>query len=568
MKAALLFAAFAALFLVGLGTTGVIDYDEAAYAQAAHEMWQRGDWLAPTLGGEPFFEKPPFLYWGQLLGYQAFGVGAFAARVGNALAALATLAAFYGFSRRPLGASAAWLATLVLGSTLAFVSLARVALTDVWLLLFILLALGCFARAVEAADDSQGGGSRWFVGFCACAGFAMLAKGAVGVLLPGAAALLQLALLRRVRLLLRPAWCLPGAAALLGVGLSWYLLLGATRADGFGFMRELFLEHHVARFASAKEGHRGSFLYYLPVLALALAPWSAFLPLALARRFGGADERERWLRLLALLSLVTLVSFSAAATKLPHYAFPALPGLALCIADRLGGAVAPPGRRALAWSVAASVALLIALAAGLLATPAIAAALPAWLGALSDKAPELAYPLELGPALPAAALAALATAAAVFASRSSPVALAGRLGVGMLVVWACLAWGVMPRWDRHFLRPLRELTASAIARDTSGERIVLVGLRRKPSVLFHGARGSEYVSPRDPARVFARLSGPPARLALANDATFARLARSASFEAIERDTGYVLFRAAPAAPAADPAGAADATLPSPGAATP
>jgi 4-amino-4-deoxy-L-arabinose transferase-like glycosyltransferase len=396
----------------------------------------------------------------------------------------------------------------------------------------------------------------------------MLAKGAVGALLPGAAALLQLASLRRLSLLLRPAWCLPGAVALLGIGLSWYLLLGATRADGFHFMTELFLEHHLDRFTSPKEGHHGPVFYYLPVLLIALAPWSAFLPLALARRFAATDARGRWLRLLGLLSAVTLVFFSLAATKLPHYAFPALPGLALCIADRLARANAAPSPRALAWSVAACLVLLVALGIGLLATPAIAAALPAWLGSHAAKAPELAYPIDLGPALPAAAFAALATAAAVFARRKAPVALAGRLGLGMLLVWACVAWGVMPRWDHHFLRPLRDLTASALARDTSGERLLLVGLRRRPSIVFHGGRGTEYASPRDFAGLLARLSGPPPRLALTTDATFARLARNARFEAIERDTGYVLFRAAPPPAPGARASGADATLNSPGDATP
>ena len=544
MKEALLLAAFAALFCVRLGAVGLIDYDEAAYAQAAHEMLLRGDWLSPSLGGEPFFEKPPLLYWGQILGYRALGVGALGARAGNAFAALATLAALYGFSRRPLGARVARLGALVLGSSLAFVSLARVALTDLWLLLFIVLALGCFHRAVEGAADGRRGGSRWFVAFCACCGLAMLAKGAVGALLPAAAALLHLASLRRLSLLLRPAWWLPGAVALLGIGLSWYLLLGATRTDGFAFMTELFTEHHVARFTSAKEGHRGPLLYYLPVLVISFAPWSGFLPVALARRPSAASEHGRWLRLLTLLSGVTLVFFSAAATKLPHYVVPALPGLALLVANRLAGDGVPPGRRALACSVAATLLLLVALAVGLAAAQAIAAALPTWLAENAYKAPELAYPLDLGPALQLAALAALATAAGVAASRRAPRQLAFRLGAGSLILWACVAWGVMPRWDRHFLRPLRELTASAIAHDTSGERLVLVDLRRKPSVVFYGGRGTEYASSRRPESLVAELAGPPPRLALASDAAFARLARSASVEAIERDTGYVLFRAA------------------------
>ena len=544
MREAALLAAFATLFLVRLGAVGLIDYDEAAYAQAAHEMLQRGDWLAPSLNGEPFFEKPPLLYWGQILGYRTLGVGAAGARVGNSLAALATLAALYSFSRRPLGARVASLGALVLGTSLGFVTLARVALTDLWLLLFIVLALGCLHRSVEAAGSRRTGGSLWFAGFCACCGLAMLAKGAVGALLPAAAAVVYLASLRRLALLLRPAWWLPGGAVLLGIGLSWYLLLGLTRADGFAFMAELFHEHHVGRFTSPKEGHRGPLLYYVPVLALTFAPWSAFLPVAVIRRLDARSERERWLRLLGLLSAVTFVFFSAAATKLPHYLMPALPGLALLVADRLAGDGPPPARRALAWSVAATVVLLIGLAAGLAATEWIAAALPAWLGAKARKAPELGYPLDLGYCLHAAALAALATAAVVISCRRAPRQLAFRLGAGSLLVWALVAWGVMPRWDAHFQRPLRELAVSAAEHDDSGERLLLVGLRRRPSVVFYGGRATEYASERDLPRVAARLTGPPLRLAIASEAGFAAIARGVAVEAISRDTGYVLFRAA------------------------
>jgi 4-amino-4-deoxy-L-arabinose transferase-like glycosyltransferase len=560
-REAALLAAFAAFVFVRLGAVGLIDYDEAAYAQAAHEMLQRGDWLAPSLGGEPFFEKPPLLYWGQIAGYRALGVGAAGARAGNALAALATLAALYAFSRRPLGARAAGLAALVLGTTLGFASLARVALTDLWLLLFVVLALGCFHRSLETAGIGRKGGSAWFVAFCACCGLAMLAKGAVGVLLPAAAALLHLASLRRLSLLLRPAWWLPGGAVLLGIGLSWYLLLGLTRPDGFAFMTELFLEHHLGRFASAKEGHHGPLFYYLPVLALACLPWSALLPVALARRLGPGSERERWLRLLGLLSVVTLVFFSAAATKLPHYVMPALPGLAVLLADRLAGAAPPPGRRALAWSVAGTVLLLVGLAGGLLGAERIAGELPRWFGASARKAPGLAHPLDLGPGIPAAALAALATAAVVIACRRTPGRLAFRLGAGSLAVWSLIAWCAMPRWDAHFQRPLRALAVRAAAQgDTSG-RLLLVGLRRRPSVVFYGGLATDTTSGRHPKRVAARLAGPPERLAIASEPAFEALARAVPLEAISRDTGYVLFRAA--APRAG-----GGALPSTGASTP
>jgi 4-amino-4-deoxy-L-arabinose transferase-like glycosyltransferase len=544
VKTLLLFAVFAALFCARLGSVGLIDYDEAAYAQAAREMFERGDALAPSISGEPFFEKPPLLYWLQMLGYRAFGVNAFAARIGNALAALATLGVLYGFSRRPLGRDVARLAVLVLGSSLAFVSLARVALTDLLLLLALVTALGCMHRAVEAQREGSARTRRWLLGFGASCGLAMLAKGAVGALLPLAAAAIHVASLRRLTAFARPSLWLGGALALLAIGLSWYLLLGLTRPGGFAFMRELFLEHHVARFTSAKEGHRGPFFYYLPVLAIAFAPWSAFVPLALARWIGAGDERGRWLRLVGLLAGVTLVFFSLAATKLPHYLVPALPGLALLVADRLGGERAPGPGPAYRASIAAALLLLFALAGALFALGHMGSELPERFAAAVAKEPALAHPFDPGPALPVAAIAALATAAVVYACRRSPRRVCSVLGGGMIAVFSLLVFWVTPRWDDHFQRPLRELAATSAARGDPAGRLLLVGLRRKPSVAFYGGRPTEYVSRRSAARIAARLDQPPGRLALASEADFERLAREAPLAVLAKDTGYVLFRAA------------------------
>src|SRR4051812_18215570 len=59
--------------------------DEPRYAEVAREMFQRGDWISPTLGGFNWFEKPALLYWFEIVSYHVFGVNEFAARVGPAL---------------------------------------------------------------------------------------------------------------------------------------------------------------------------------------------------------------------------------------------------------------------------------------------------------------------------------------------------------------------------------------------------------------------------------------------------------------------------------------------------
>ncbi|HKP45888.1 MAG TPA: phospholipid carrier-dependent glycosyltransferase, partial [Pyrinomonadaceae bacterium] len=88
----LLFAAIAAIYLFGLSSLPLVGPDEPRYAEIAREMFARGDFITPTLGGAPWFEKPPLLYWLIAASYRVFGVNEFAARFGPALCGLVTAA--------------------------------------------------------------------------------------------------------------------------------------------------------------------------------------------------------------------------------------------------------------------------------------------------------------------------------------------------------------------------------------------------------------------------------------------------------------------------------------------
>ena len=54
-------------FFYRLSAFGLVGADEPRYAQVAREMWQRGDWVTPTLWGKPWLEKPALYYWGAIL---------------------------------------------------------------------------------------------------------------------------------------------------------------------------------------------------------------------------------------------------------------------------------------------------------------------------------------------------------------------------------------------------------------------------------------------------------------------------------------------------------------------
>src|SRR3989339_38615 len=65
--------------------------DDARYAEVPREMVELGDWLTPRLDYFEYVEKPPLIYWLPALSYKLFGVSEAAARLPNALLALAGL---------------------------------------------------------------------------------------------------------------------------------------------------------------------------------------------------------------------------------------------------------------------------------------------------------------------------------------------------------------------------------------------------------------------------------------------------------------------------------------------
>lgn len=545
------FLLLGALYLSGLGTVGLIDYDEAVYAEVARSMYEDGNWLEPHLAGEPFFEKPPLLYWSEIIGYHAFSVSALGARVPNALAALLTVLALYGFGRRPLGERRAFLAALVLGLALQWTVQARVAITDVWLTLFFVLTLGCMHRAFESDRETSGRGLAWFLLAALCSALAMLTKGAIGGMLPAGAAFFHLWTEGRRRRLFDPRWLLPALLILVGVGFSWYLALGFTHPQGFQFMQELFVEHHWGRFSDPMQGHSGSPLYYLPVILGGLLPFSPFLIPAFARhRYRArATEGDRFVSLFLWFGGLTFLLFTVAATKLPNYITPAYPALALLIGGvfhaRQEECESPLPR---SWRVAYAVWFLVILIATVffLALPLVVERLPEWLAKSTDKEPGLLVPFDVGfgPWLAGATLLATMVFVGVALRRGAQAlhVFAG-IAVGAFLLAACLTQLVFPRYDEHFQAPLREMARVAHRNVRSDEPLVLVGLRNRPSITFYGDVSMVRVGKRAQDALATLFAPGSTRIGLTSRPIYDGLIESHALQIIEERQGWIVFRA-------------------------
>jgi 4-amino-4-deoxy-L-arabinose transferase-like glycosyltransferase len=324
------------LFFVRVGAPGLFDADEPAYAGAAREMLERGDWVTPYFNGQPRFDKPVLFYWLILLTYRVFGITEFAVRFWSALAGVGLVVLLWRAARRRMGDAAALWTGVAFSTNLLTALLARAAVTDMLLTFFVTAAILAGLAAVEQPDSTN----RWAArGMWAAMALAALVKGPVGLVIPAMALGGCLLTLREVRAGLRRLVPWEGPALFLLIAAPWYVL--ALSANGWAFIEGFVIKHHVTRYTGVISSHAGPLWFYFPVVLVGFFPWSGFLPAALWRAAGTARRRraeaaEDRLVVTCLCWLTGLfIFFSLAGTKLPSYLFPAFPAMALLVGSAI-----------------------------------------------------------------------------------------------------------------------------------------------------------------------------------------------------------------------------------------
>ncbi|MFM7207318.1 MAG: ArnT family glycosyltransferase [Planctomycetaceae bacterium] len=357
-SAGLLISALAAIVLLpNLGGPPLWDDDEPRNAACSLAMHASGDWVVPTFNGRLRVEKPALVNWLHLAGFAVAGVNETGARLASAVLTIGTclLTALIGglLFRPEVGC---W-AGIVMATCLWTGIGGRAATPDAALTWCTTLALWLFVRGsgvpLAGRGDWRDGPvavSRLSaVGIGVACGFAMLAKGPVGLVLPllaiggfcwwqaardpgragGLLATMASATSDAIRGLRLPVI----AAAAVAVALPWYAGV-ALRTDG-AWPRGFFLVHNLGRLTTTMEGHSGSALLYFPVVLLVgTFPWSMASALVV-RHAGRVATTSPAMRLLVSWIAAWVVPFCFSATKLPGYVWPAYPAVAIAVAHFL-----------------------------------------------------------------------------------------------------------------------------------------------------------------------------------------------------------------------------------------
>jgi len=325
--------------------------DEGRYVGVAWEMLQHGDWRVPTLDGMPFFHKPPLFYWITEAALAVAGPHEWASRLAPLLGAWLTVGTLYGLTLRWGSRELARQALIALLAQPLFYLGGQFANLDMLVAGCITATIALLADAVLSAEAGQPW-RRGLLGAYAMAGLGVLAKGLIGVVLPGLVILAWLAATRRTRFVLK-LLSLPGLLLLAAIAAPWFIAV-QQRFDGF--FDYFFVVQHFKRFASSGFNNARPAWFYAVLLLAAFLPWLAWMRQLVRSVPAGGDGRELRI-LMALWAAVIVLFFSVPRSKLIGYVLPALPALAWLAADGFRAT----GRWPRAWWAAAAFGSLVSL---------------------------------------------------------------------------------------------------------------------------------------------------------------------------------------------------------------
>jgi 4-amino-4-deoxy-L-arabinose transferase-like glycosyltransferase len=327
-----------------LGVIGFVGPDEPRYAWIARDMAETGDWVTPRLYGRPWFEKPPLLYWGGAIFFKLFGSRApeVAARLPSAISALLATLALAWLAWRTYGKECARWLLLLLPTSVGMIGFSHAAATDMPFAGMLTTSMVCAAFALGLVVTTENTPilprTPWLALtlFGLFLGLAVLAKGPAAIILSGGAVFFWAIFTKRWRdafRLLHPA----AIASFCLTALPWYILCARRNPD---FFRVFIIEHNFKRYLTPEFQHVQPFWYYVPILLIALFPWTPSALFAARNILGDKTNSVSQSQSILVLCWVVwpLLFFSLSQSKLPGYVLPVVPpAILLCVQALFGG---------------------------------------------------------------------------------------------------------------------------------------------------------------------------------------------------------------------------------------
>ena len=301
---------------------------ETNYALTAKEMFLAHNWLSPTIYGHVWFDKPPLTYWALIISYKLFGITDWAARFPSLITSTLSTIAMYFIGKRLAGQTISGVvAAFILATCLQFWYIGHAVLTDGFLFLF---SLGIFYWGYQGLIV---GHAKSMIGAYICAAGAVLAKGPVGIVLPGLAFIIMgiwqvytsQHKISESKQYTKHLFSPLGILIFASIALPWYFAMYSTH--GMDFINGFLGLQNITRATVSEHPKFDVWYYYLLLTPLATLPWT---PILIWQIFH-MQWSEKKFQYGAIWFLTIFIFYTFVATKYITYTFIGLIPLTLWI---------------------------------------------------------------------------------------------------------------------------------------------------------------------------------------------------------------------------------------------
>ena len=324
----LLVLVLALVWFVPLGWRHLLPSDEGRYAEMAREMFLTGDWITPRYNGYKYFEKPPLQTWANALTFAWFGIGEWQARFYTALTGFAGVLLLGFTGARVFNAATGVFAAIVLATSPYWNLMGHFNTLDMGLSFWMELTL-CALLLAQRPNLPTGQVRLWMWICWGSMALAMLSKGLVGLILPGAVLVLY-TLIARDWALWKRLHLIGGLILFFAIVTPWFVLVQQRNPE---FLNFFFIVQQFKRYLTPEQNRPGAFYYFVPVMLVGFLPWlsvsvqSIRHALRLPRQPNGFSP----VAMLLVWTVFIFLFFSASHSKLLSYTLPIAPALALLI---------------------------------------------------------------------------------------------------------------------------------------------------------------------------------------------------------------------------------------------
>jgi 4-amino-4-deoxy-L-arabinose transferase-like glycosyltransferase len=299
---------------------------EGRWAEITRNMLLTKDIFHPTIGGEPYFDKPLLTYWFISIIAALSGVlNELVVRIPSAVAGMLSIWATVRLGTRLWSAQVGRIAGWIFLTTYAFLFWSRTGTAETENLAAIILAVAWYWARRDRPNFTT------FLVFYLIVFIGALTKGLTSVVVPVLVIMPDVIKEKRWRAFFKPVHFLALTLAI-GLYLAPFIIASLTRPENYSSSGlALVFQENIQRFFRPFD-HKGPFYLYFYALPILLLPWAplflgAFV--GLIKNFKQLDSNTRWL--IKAIILIFLF-FSLSGSRRDYYILPIIPFCALLTA--------------------------------------------------------------------------------------------------------------------------------------------------------------------------------------------------------------------------------------------